>query len=481
MRVLHVASELYPLVKTGGLGDVLAALPPALHARGIDARLLLPGFPAIRGGIAGLQPVAEIGPAFGASFASVLCGRVPGSGVPAYVIDAPGLYDRPGNPYLGPDGRDWPDNFRRFALLGWAAAQAAEGLLGDWRPEIVHGHDWHAGLAAAYLAAAGRRAASVVTVHNLAFQGLFPPAVLPELRLPPHFFAIDGIEFYGQVSFMKAGLFFADRITTVSPTYAEEIRRPEHGAGLDGLLRARGAALRGILNGVDYAIWNPAADPNLPRPYDRDDPSGKALAKAALQAELGLAPRPEAPLFGAVTRLTQQKGFDLVLAALPEIAALGGQLALLGSGDADLEDGFRDLARRLPQEVGVRIGYDEALAHRIVGGADSILVPSRFEPCGLTQMYALRYGSPPLVRRTGGLADTVVDANERTLRDGIATGFVFETPDAPSFLAAARRAMALYAAPDAWAALGRQAMAQRFGWDEAAARYAALYRELAPG
>ncbi len=479
MRILYAASEIYPLVKTGGLADVTAALPPALRARGLDVRLLLPGLPGILSGLRETAPVAEFGAGAGLAGVTLRRGTVPDSGVPAYVIDAPDLYDRPGNPYLGPDGRDWADNHRRFALLGRIAARFAEGGIDGWQPAIIHGHDWHAGLAPAYLAAAGRPAASVFTIHNLAFQGLFPPEVLPELGLPDAFFAMEGIEFYGKVSFMKAGLQFADRITTVSPTYAREIQTPEHGAGLDGLLRARAAVVSGILNGVDYGVWNPAADPHLARPYDADDPAPKQAVKAALQAEAGIEPAPEAVLFGAVTRLTHQKGFDLVLAAAPEIVALGGQLVLLGAGDPELEDGFRALARRFPRAVSVRFGYDEAFAHRIMGGADIVLVPSRFEPCGLTQLYALRYGALPLVRRTGGLADTVVDADERSLRDGTATGFAFDRPDPDSLLAAARRAAATYRERPVWTAMQRRAMTRRFGWEAAAERYAALYAELA--
>ena len=478
MQILHVASELYPLVKTGGLGDVLAALPPALRRAGIDARLLLPGFPDLLSGIRDQTFLADLGSGPGGVPARLRLGRVAGNEAPCYLIDAPALFDRPGSPYFGPDGRDWPDNHRRFALLGWAAAQAAIAGFAGWRPDIVHGHDWHAGLAPAFLAAAGRPAASVFTIHNLAFQGVFPAEIFGELQMPSSFFAIDGIEFYGQVSFMKAALQFADRITTVSPTYAREIRQPDLGAGFDGLLRARSADVSGILNGVDYEVWNPAADPHLPRPFDAAQPAGKREAKAALQREMGLGAEPGAPLFGAVTRLTGQKGFDLMLSAFDEVATNGGQLALLGSGERGIEQGFVRMAAEYPGRLAVRIGYDEALAHRIIGGADCILVPSRFEPCGLTQLYGLRYGALPLVRRTGGLADTVVDANEETLAHGTATGFTFEAPDVPALSGALRRALRLYRTPAAWSAVRHRAMTRRFGWDEAAAQYAALYQSL---
>lgn len=474
MRILHVAAELYPLVKTGGLGDVMAALPAALGARGEDVRLLLPGFPGFLAGIEGLEPVCAVPAPSWAGEPVLLRGRVPGSGLTACVLHAPALYDRPGHVYLSPDGRDWPDNHRRFALLGMAAAQIAGGLDEAWRPEVVHAHDWHAALAPVYMATSGVTAASVLTIHNLAFQGLFPAHAFADLGLPIGLFGVDGLEFWGRVSFMKGGLLFADRITTVSPTYAAEIVTPEHGMGLDGVLRSRGGALSGILNGVDYAVWDPAADALLPAPYGPADLAGKARCKAALQAEMGLAADPDAFLLGAVTRLTGQKGFDLVLDAAPSLAGLGCQLAMLGSGEPGLEDGFARLARSDGARIAVRIGYDEALAHRIIAGADAMLVPSRFEPCGLTQLYAMRYGTPPIVRRTGGLADTVTDAREAT-----GTGFLFEAIDPDALLGAATRAALLRRDPSRWEALVRAAMSTDFSWSRAADRYAALYREIA--
>jgi starch synthase len=482
MRVLYVASEVYPLVKTGGLADVTAALPPALLARGVDVRLLLPGLPAIRSGLPRRRIVADFGAAFGAARITVERGAMADSEVPAYVLDAPLLYDRPGGPYGGPDGRDWPDNHRRFALFGWAAARFADGAAdGGWRPDIIHAHDWHAGLAPAYLAArGGYRAASVFTVHNLAYQGLFPADRFAELGLPADFFGINGVEFHGQLSFMKAGLYYADRLTTVSPTYAREIQGPEQGCGLDGLLLSRRGALSGILNGVDYRIWDPVVDPLLPAAYGPADLAGKAVDKAALQQALGLALRPDALLFGVVSRLTAQKGIDLALGALDEIVRQGGQLVLLGSGDAALEQPLVAFAAAHPAAASVRIGYDEDFAHRIFGAADIILVPSRFEPCGLTQLYGLRYGTLPLVRQVGGLADTVVDADAAALAAGTATGFAFREASTGALLEAALRAVALHRRPAAWARLQRQAMSRDFGWPGAAARYLALYRELRP-
>lgn len=473
MRILQVASELYPFVKTGGLGDVMAALPPALTTAGADVRLLLPGYPSLLGSLEGLTSVAGTP----GSPAGLRLGRVPRTGVRAYLIDAPDLFDRPGNPYLGPDGRDWPDNHRRFAILGTAAAALASGR-GDprWRPDVVHAHDWHAGLVPAYMRAQSSSAASVFTVHNLAFQGLFPWERFADLDLPEAFFSIDGLEYYGQVSFMKAGLRFADRITTVSPTYAEEIQTPAWGFGLDGLLRSRRAVLSGILNGADYGIWNPESDPVLPRRFDAACLSGKADAKTALQQRLGLAVEPGRLLFGAVTRLTGQKGFDLVLDALPEMLRAGGQLAMLGSGDEAMEQAFRAAAERLPEQVAVTIGFDEALAHAIVGGCDMMLVPSRFEPCGLTQLYAMRYGTLPLVHRVGGLADTVVDADDAGLANGSANGVVFEEATVEALMGGIRRGFRLFARPEVWRRLQRQAMVANFSWEAAAERYLDLYR-----
>ena len=477
LRILHAAAELYPWVKTGGLGDVLAGLPSALAAEGADVRLVLPGFAAF---LDALEPteITRLRTPFMPERVRIVEARLPESGIAAYLVDHPPFYDRPGNPYQAPDGSDWPDNHRRFALLSWAAAALAQGADANWRPDLVHCHDWHAGLAPAYLRLAGSAVPSIFTVHNLAYGGWYPAAVFADLGLPPEFFSINGVEFYGGVSLMKAGLFYADRLTTVSPTYAREIQTPAFGWGFDGLLRGRADALRGILNGVDPLVWSPGSDALLPQPYGVDDAAaGKGAAKAALQRRFGLTA--ERPLFGAVTRLTGQKGFDLLLAALPGLLALGASLVLLGSGDGGLEAGFAAAAQAYPGRVGVTLGYDEALSHLITAGSDAILVPSRFEPCGLTQLYALRYGALPVVRRTGGLADTVVDANALTLADGSATGFVFEeeTPDA--LLAAVQRAIELYGDQASWRRVMRQGMTRDFSWGAAARQYMALYRELA--
>jgi starch synthase len=480
VRVLLVAAEVYPLVKTGGLGDVIGALPGALARAGADVRLLLPGYPAIAQRLHHATLVALLGPAFGAASIMVRIGRVEGIDVPVYVIDAPALYERPGNPYLDPLGQGWPDNPQRFGLLSWVAAHLGLGDIDrTWRPQVLHAHDWHAALAPAYLRLhPAARCRSVFTVHNLAFHGLFERARLPDLLLPPELFDYQGVEFHGQGSFIKAGLQFADRITTVSPSYAREIQTVEFGCGLEGVIGGRRGVLRGILNGIDTTVWDPTADPLAPAHFDADELAGKAQAKASLQRELGLAIEPGALLLTVVSRLTGQKGIDLLVQAMPALLAEGAQLAVLGSGEAAVETQLQALAATHPQAVGVRFGYDEAFAHRLIAGGDVIAVPSRFEPCGLTQLYGLRYGTLPLVRRVGGLADTVVDADPHALAQDRATGFVFHGADAPSLLAAARRALQLYRQPSRWMMVVRQAMAQNFSWHAAAQSYLQLYQEL---
>ena len=479
MRILHAAAEIYPLVKTGGLADVVASLPPALAKRGLDVRVVLPGLPGILDGIIGLKPVARIGPVFSAAVVTLGIGRLADSGLLAYVIDAPFLYRRAGNPYLDPHGHDWSDNHRRFGLLSWVAAHIASGELDpDWQPDVVHAHDWHTGLVPAYMAQnPGLKAATVFTIHNLAFRGVFPMDCHAELSLPMRKLTPHGMEFHGKISFMKAGLVYSNRITTVSPTYAREICTPEFGCGLEGVLRDRGGALSGILNGVDYAIWNPN-DPALVKPYSAENIEGKMACKLALLAELGLSDQAAGPLFVVVSRLTSQKGMDLLLAALPELLKEGAQLAVLGTGDGDLEAGFRYAAAANPQTIAVHIGYDEEMSHRFMAGADVLLVPSRFEPCGLTQLYALRYGTLPLVRRVGGLADTVVDANPDNLQSDRATGFVFDDAARHAIGARIREACALFGNKAAWRQVQQRAMAQDFSWDDSAANYEALYRGL---
>lgn len=481
MKVLQVSAEIFPLLKTGGLADIAGALPLALTAAGCEVRLLLPGFSPILQDLKDITALAQLVTPWGESVV-LQKGRLNALGLQAYVIDAPGLYARPGSPYEDAQRQPYADNYRRFALLGWMAGQLGQGVDTQWHPQVVHSHDWHAALAPAYLAFSRerqpKRVASLYTVHNLAYQGVFPGQHFAELGLPDAAFAMDGLEYYGQISFMKAGLVYADRITTVSPTYAKEIQTPEQGCGLDGLLRARSAVLSGILNAVDEAVWNPATDKQIPRKYTATDNAGKARCKAALQQEMGLAITSRAPLFGVVSRLTEQKGLHLVIAAIDELIASGGQLVVLGSGEGGLEFALREQAGRHPQSVAVRLGYDEALAHRIFAATDVTVVPSRFEPCGLTQMYGLKYGSLPLVHRVGGLADTVIDCTTEGLRAQNANGFLFDEFSPQGFAGAMRRTFALYASAGEWNAVATRAMRQSFGWQTSAAKYVALYRQI---
>jgi starch synthase len=487
MKVLLAAAEIFPLVKTGGLADVVGALPGALIATGADVRLVLPGLPAILAGVEGLTTVCELGALFGAGRVTLRLGRMADNGVLTYVIDAPYLYQRTGNPYQDSQGREWPDNIQRFALLGWAAAHLAAGELDpDWVPDVLHAHDWHAAMACAYVASHPvQRVATVFTIHNLAYQGLFPVEDFHLLGLPSRLMVSQGLEFHGSLSFMKAGLKFSQRVTTVSPNYAREIATEEFGCGLDGVIRARGTAVSGILNGVDGSIWNPASDPLIASNYSARSLKGKPLCKAALQKELGLRVDAKAPLFAVVSRLTSQKGLDLVLAALPNLlqgAADGGaQLAVQGNGDPSLEAAFTSAAASYPGRVAVWLRYDEALAHRMMAGADAILVPSRFEPCGLTQLYALLYGTVPVVRQVGGLADTVVDATPEAIQSDMATGFMFGPATTWGLDQALARTLDAYRNPPLWRQLMLRGMAQNFSWEVAAAQYLALYGELLAG
>jgi starch synthase len=479
MRVLHVAAEVYPHVKTGGLADVVGALPGAQATLGIDARLLLPGLPALRAALETPRIVADFGPAFGAARVRLLHGRIRGLDLPVWLVEAPLLYARGGNPYHRDDGTEWPDNLQRFGLLGWVAAQLACGDLDpDWSPDVLHAHDWHAGMACAYLVAHAARTRSVFTVHNLAYQGLFPHQDAALLGLSSRFMSSAGLEFHGQLSFMKAGLKFADRVTTVSPRYAQEIATPEFGHGLDGVVRARAGVVSGILNGIDTDVWSPTSDLLLAANFDALALEGKARCKAALQAEAGLAVAGDAPLLLALSRLTHQKGLDLLLQALPGWLALGGQLVVQGSGDPALQQAFRDAARAHPGQVAAFIGYDEERAHRLVAGADLIAVPSRFEPCGLTQLYGLRYGTLPVVRRVGGLADTVRETGLADDPAHPANGFVFDHDDADALLQALSRAASAWRDRARRRALQQAGMGQDLSWAGPARAYASLYGTL---
>ncbi|MFB2550303.1 glycogen synthase GlgA [Ensifer soli] len=475
MDILSVASEVFPLVKTGGLADVAGALPLALKPQGVRMRTLLPGYPAVLSKIGDAEAVAHFGNLFGHPARILAAGH---AGLDLLVLDAPALFNRPGGPYVDPAGKDFPDNFRRFSALSLAAAEIAGGVLGTWRPDLVHAHDWQAALAPVHMRfGPARGTPSVLTVHNIAFQGQFGRDVFPELALPPEAFSVDLVEYYGDVSFLKGGMQAASAITTVSPTYAREILTPEFGMGLEGLLAARIRDLSGIVNGIDTDVWNPAADPHLAATYGLPDLAGRAANRRAVEARFGLESG-DGPIFCIISRLTWQKGMDLVAEVIPDIVAGGARLAILGSGDADLEDRLLLAAGRNQGRIGMVRGYDEPLSHLMQAGSDAILIPSRFEPCGLTQLYGLRYGCVPVVGRTGGLADTVIDANEAALTAGVATGFQFSPVTADSLRLAIDRAIAAFRDPALWSSLQARGMASDVSWERSAGRYAALYSRL---
>ena len=470
MRVLFVTAEASPFAQTGGLGEVCGSLPKALAQLGCEVRLLLPAYGSIKARYPALQRVRSLA-APGLPADSALLALPLAPGLELWLVDAPALFDRPGGLYGDDLGRDWHDNPQRFAAFAQAAAALA--LAADWQPDVVHCHDWQTGLTPALLAAQTPRPATVFTIHNLAFRGLCDRATFEQLQLPPAWWDWQKLEFHGQCAFIKGGLVFADRLTTVSPGYAEEIRTADFGHGLDGLLRQRAGELQGILNGIDETVWDPATDPHLRAPYRAGDLAGRAINKAAVQEIFGLAARPEACLLGVVSRLTDQKGIDLLLGALRDPATADLQCAILGSGEPWLEDAVRALVADFPGRIGARFGYDTALSHLVYGGIDAFAMPSRFEPCGLSQFYSLRYGAVPVVRHTGGLADSVHEGP-----DG--NGLVFHPPFVGDLLAALVRLQACWQDQPAWRALQARGMAQDFSWARSAQAYLALYRSLLP-
>ncbi|MEQ8357113.1 MAG: glycogen synthase GlgA [Kiloniellaceae bacterium] len=480
MKALFVASECVPFIKTGGLADVVGALPAALAAEGVEVRVLLPAYPAVKAALPAKSKTVDPGKLPGGR-ARLIAAKA--AGLDILALDAPQLFERPGNPYLGPDGKDWPDNHLRYGALCRAAARIAVNGIDGWRPDVVHTHDWQGGLVPAYLklGTAKQRAAvppTLITIHNIAFQGLFPAKSVAPLGLPQSGFHPGGFEFFGQLGFLKAGLAYAERISTVSPTYARELASAEFGMGLEGVIAHRRGDLCGILNGIDLDVWNPESDAQIAAPYTAGRRAPKVKNRKALAERFGLSSNGEAPLFCVISRLTRQKGLDLLLEALPRLLARGARLAVLGSGDADLETAFAAAARDNPGRIGVVIGYDEPLSHLMQAGSDAILVPSRFEPCGLTQLYGLRYGTLPVVARTGGLADTVIDANEAALQAGVATGFQFSPVAAAPLADAIDRTCDAFADRKLWTALMRRAMKHPVGWRTSAAAYARLYTEL---
>jgi starch synthase len=475
LRVLAVASEMSPLVKTGGLADVVGALPAALAAQDIETRTLIPGYPEALAMLRVGETVLSFDDLFGGP-AWVHAGHL--GDVSVYALVAPHLYAREGGPYADKDGLDYPDNAFRFAALGWVGAQMAQGALPDFAPDVLHAHDWQAAMAPVYLHYSGKpRPATVLTVHNIAFQGQYPKALLEELLLPPESFTVDGVEYYGAIGFLKAGLQLCDRITTVSPSYAREIETSEFGMGLDGLLRARADVVSGILNGVDESIWNPAKDPRIESRYDHFSLTTRAKNRTALQRRMRLRNDPDAFLLGVVSRLSWQKGHDMLLANLPALMARNTQLAMIGTGERQLEEGFLAAQEAYPGRVAVEILYSEDMAHLIQAGVDAFLVPSRFEPCGLTQLYALRYGAVPIVSRVGGLKDTIIDANEMALQAGVATGLQFAPPTSEALAIALRQAEYFFKDKETWRRLQINGMKTDVSWRHPAQRYAELYRE----
>ncbi len=476
ISVLSVASEAVPLVKTGGLADVVGALPSALAPHGVELTTFLPGYPAVVKALS--RPRAVHDNLLGEK-ARLLAGKIDGH--PLLVLDAPSYFLREGGPYGDGSGRDWADNWRRFAAFGRAAADIAGGAVKGRSFDVVHAHDWQAAMAPAYLRFAphpgGKYVPSVMTIHNMAFQGFASADKFPALGLPPEAWSLDGVEYHGGVGFLKAGLEAASAITTVSPTYAREIRTPEFGMGLEGLIVSRGTRVSGIVNGIDIAQWNPESDPALHARFGLKTLAKRSINKRALEAEFGLQPG-DGPLFVVISRLTWQKGMDVLLEAIDHLVGIGGRLALLGSGDKAMENAFHAAAMRHPGKVAVRIGYDEDLSHRMQAGGDAILIPSRFEPCGLTQLYGLAYGCVPVVARTGGLADTVIDANLAALMGGVATGLQFDGITYASLADAISRTVTLYGQADVWRSIQRAGMKTDFSWTRSGKAYADLYASL---
>ena len=476
MKVLSVTSEVFPLVKTGGLADVTGSLPKALERTGVETTTLVPGYPAVMRRLQNALPLLVFDDLLGER-ATLLHVRMDGLGV--FVLECPALYDRSGGPYVDAAGYDHHDNWKRFAVLSLAAAEIAAGALPGWVPDLVHTHDWQSALTSVYMREMGLSTPVVITIHNIAFQGQFPASLLPQLGLRADLYAQDGLEYFGDISYLKGGLQTADAITTVSPTYAREILTPRFGMGMDGVLNERVSVLRGIVNGIDLDVWDPATDPHLPVNYDTTNLRRKRENRAILTTKFGLDDGAEGPIFSAVSRLTWQKGMDMLAETADEIIWNGGKLIVFGQGDHAIEQQLLDVAGRYPGRMAVSIGYDEPTAHLIHGGSDAIVQPSRFEPCGLTQLYALRYGCVPVVSRTGGLSETIIDSNDAAMSARVATGFQFHPVTTDGLRMALRRALHAFTDPKQWARLQNQGMKAKFSWDRSAQQYAAVYASLA--
>ena len=478
IKVLYVTSEIAPLIKTGGLADVSGALPVALRRIDVDVRVLVPGYPKVMAQMGPHEVVATFHDLPGYPSCRLIF-SIMKSGVPLLVLDCPALYQRGGGPYSDSDGHDWQDNALRFGLLSRVAALlgCADSPL-SWRPDLVHGNDWQTGLTGVYLSEARGAVPNVITIHNLAFQGNFRPRKVEVLHLPPASYNINGIELYGNMSFLKGGLYYAHHITTVSPNYAREIQEPELGFGLQGLLHARSSDITGILNGIDTDEWNPETDRYLAGNFSAERMAGKARNKEALQLKMGLDLNPDVPLLGVVSRLTHQKGLDLLLEIAPRLLEFPVQLVILGTGEAQMQRAAQQLADENPGKVAALIGFDEGLSHLVEAGADMFVMPSRFEPCGLNQFYSQRYGTPPIVHNTGGLADSVVDCTVGTLKDGTASGFAFDGMTAENLYETIRRAVDLFGDKRKWKSLCRNCMIKDFSWETSARAYRRVYLKV---
>lgn len=477
MNVLFATSEAYPLAKTGGLGDVAGQLPRSLQAQGARLRIIMPGYRGVLDKAPVRKTIARL--QIAGYSVNIHESTLPGSRIKVWVVDCPELYDRDGGPYQDTAGNDWPDNAQRFATFDKTVCEIALARAGiDWPVDIVHCHDWQTGLIPALLKLEPRSPATLFTIHNLAYQGLFPYQTFLDLGLPSHYWSHLALEFHGQLSFIKGGLVFADRINTVSPNYAEEIKTPEFGCGLDGLLRHRASALTGILNGIDPREWNPSTDPHLSENYNKRNIPSKVLNKPALQSLFKLPTDSHVPAISMVSRLTHQKGVDVIVDALPELFKLPLQLLILGTGDRRLEQKLQSAAVAQPARLSVKIAYNESWAHLLIGGSDIFIMPSRFEPCGLTQLYSLRYGTVPIVRNVGGLADTVIDTTPATLDQGTATGVIIADDSPAALIAAVQKGLALYQTKPAWQKLQLNGMRQEFSWASSAREYLRLYQEL---
>lgn len=482
MKVLFVSSEVFPLIKTGGLADVSGSLPNALQRLGVDIRILIPGYPAVLNQLVDLKPIGALHHLPHIDHAELLLGTIKETKVKVIVIKSAALYERNGGPYADPNGLEWQDNPVRFGVLSKVASILASehSPITDWHPDIVHCNDWQTGLAPAYMKLSEHsRAKSIISLHNMAFQGSYAPNWVVSLGLPSSGFSIEGFEYHGQLSFLKAGIFYADAITTVSPRYAVEIQTAAFGFGLEGLLSQRSDEIKGILNGIETDEWNPESDKYLTKNYSSKNLAGKQVVKAALQQSLGLNVDANAPLLGVVSRLTHQKGLDMLVPHLQTLIDQGCQFALLGGGEMGLEALFQNIAIQNPGRASVTIGYNEPLSHQIMAGCDMFIMPSRFEPCGLNQLYGLAYGTPPIVNATGGLADSVVDSNQVHIVNKTANGFVMVEASADGLMACIKRAVDMYRNDKAtWLQIQKTGMSQNLSWDKSAQEYLAVYQGL---